>query len=135
MYGERRDGVKLGERSQPEGAGKSRVMGFMGDHGALTGWAWSGRPHLRPDSGLGAWAAETLRARGLGAVCSSVLASEGSKMPLSPRFCPQPRFWLQWPCALGTSLRPVPRPAHPQVEAATPPCRLVEKVRLQDWAW
>lgn len=55
-------------------------------------------------------------------------------MPLSPQFCPQPRPWLQWPRTVGASLRPALGPAHSWVEAATPACGLVGKVRLADRA-
>ena len=56
-------------------------------------------------------------------------------MPLSLQFCPQPRCWLQWRCTVGVSLGPAPDLVHSQVRAATPVCRLMEKVRWEDLAW
>lgn len=59
-----------------------------------------------------------------GAACSPVLVSVDF-----PCFCPQPRFWLRWPCTVGVSLGPVQGPVHSQVEAVTPGCRLMKQVR------
>lgn len=92
---------------------------------ALAGWAWDGRP----PSGAWAW--------GYGG-CSN---PEGQCVPspgihglsggMSLCSCPQLRFWLQWLCTVGASLGAGQGPAHSRVEAATPACRLTEKVRSE----
>lgn len=51
-----------------------------------------------------------------------------------PVFCPQPKFRLRWQCTVGVSLEPALGPARPRLDAATPGCRLMEKVRLGDEA-
>lgn len=104
-----------------------RRVGWWALVGTMVPWLagpWGGGPPIhKPGSGLGVGYRDP-KGKSAGEAYSPVLVSVGFRC-----FCPQPRFWPQWPCTVGVSLGPVRGPAQSQEEEVTPGCRLMEKVR------
>lgn len=120
-------GVKRG--IQAKKAGHSEVVGFGGIMAPWPAGCRVGGPHLGPGSCLG----DGPQSPHGGECWGSLLPVPISGTAL-PVFCPQPKFRLRWQCTVGVSLEPALGPVGPRLGAATPGCRLMEKVRLGDEA-